>query len=43
MNGENQLLVTHEPVEYDKELVEVQDVKSLLIILDEFMEYTSNQ
>ena len=40
---ENWPLVTDEPVEFEKELVEVQNSGKLPIILEESMEYTSNK
>ena len=39
MIGENRQLVTDEPVEFEKEPVEVQDCRKLLIVLEEFIEY----
>ena len=39
MIGENQQLVTDEPVEFEKILVEVQDCIQLLISVDEFCIY----
>ena len=41
MNGENRLLITNEPVEFDKEPLEVQDSKKFPIIIEESMKYTS--
>ena len=29
MNGENQPLVTHEPVEFEKQLIQIQDLKQI--------------
>jgi hypothetical protein len=45
MNGENRLLVTDEPVEFDKSPVEVQDFRKIYYpsILEEFREYTPIQ
>jgi hypothetical protein len=40
--GENRQLVTDEPVEFEKQPVEIQDFGKLPITLKEFMEYTSN-
>lgn len=42
MNGENQLLVTNDPVDFEKPLVEVHDFNQLPITLEEFTEYISN-
>ena len=42
MNGENRLLVTDEPVEFEKQPVEAQTLGKLPINSDESMEYTSN-
>ena len=43
MNRENQPLVINEPVEFSKLLVQVQDFIKTPILLEEYMEYTSNQ
>ena len=42
INGENQLLVTNEPVEFEKSPIEVRDCKKITDHFREFMEYTSN-
>lgn len=36
MNGENQLLVTCEPVEFDKQPVRIQDFRKITEPLEEF-------
>ena len=41
MDWENRPLVTDEPVEFEKSLVEVQDFRNLLINLEESVEHTS--
>ena len=38
--GENQLLDTNDPIEFEKQLVEVQDSNK---ITERFREYTSNR
>ena len=43
MNLEKQPLVTYERVEFEKYLVEVQDLGTLPIILEEFMQYISDE
>jgi hypothetical protein len=40
MNEENSPLVTNIPVELEKQVVEVQNVRKLLVILEEFIEHT---
>jgi hypothetical protein len=40
MNEENSPLVTNIPIELEKQLVEVQNVRKLLVILEEFIEHT---
>ena len=40
MNRENQLIVTDEPIEFGKQLVEVQDFRKSPIILEESKDYT---
>ena len=42
MNGKNQLLVTDEPVEFQKQLVEVQDLRKITGCYRGIIEYTSN-
>ena len=42
MNGEIRLLVTDEPVEFNKNRLHFKTRGKLLIILDESMEYTPN-
>ena len=41
INGENRLLGTDEPVEFEKQRIEVQDFRKKLIILEYSMQYTS--
>ena len=43
MSGKNRQLITNEPVEFEKYPIEVGNLGELLIILDESIEYTSNQ
>jgi hypothetical protein len=41
MIGEDRQLVTNEPVEFEKQPVEVQDCMNILLtILEEYVEYT---
>ena len=40
MNGENRPLVTEEPIEFEKYLVEVQDFRKITYHLEESVEYT---
>ena len=40
LNVENRPILIDELVEFEKHLVEVEDFKTLLIILEEFGEYT---
>ena len=40
MNGENQLLVTDEPVEFEEYLVMFETTGKLPIVIEEFIEYT---
>ena len=42
MNGENQPLVTYEPIDFEIQLVEVQDFMNITYPLEESMEYTSS-
>ncbi len=43
MSGKNRQLLADEPVEFKKYPIEVQDFRKLTIILEEFIEYTSNE
>ena len=43
MNGENRPLVTNEPVEFENNRSKFKTLGNLLIILDEFIKYTSNE
>ena len=43
MNGENQPLVINEPVEFEKQLIQIQDYRENYIsVLEEFIEYSFN-
>lgn len=42
MNGKKQLLVTDEPIEFQKQLVEVQDLRKITDCFRGIIEYTSN-
>ena len=40
MNGENQHIATDEPIEFEKQSVEVEAARKLLITLEESEKYT---
>ena len=40
MEGEDQLVVTDEPVEFEEFLVEVRDFRKSPILLEDFVKYT---